>query len=38
MPSCAQLQYKKDQIESCSLGWTRLFYMISDRKLVGSYF
>ena len=33
MPGCAQLHYKKDQIEACPLGWTRLFYMFSDGKL-----
>ena len=27
MPSCAQLHYKKDQIESCPLGWARNFFM-----------
>ncbi len=37
MPSCAQLHYKKDQIESCPLGWTRLFYMVTGDKLGGSY-
>ena len=25
MPGCVQLHYKKDQIESCLLGWARIF-------------
>ena len=27
MPSRAQLHYKKDQIESNSMGWTRNFFI-----------